>query len=364
MQYNFLEIEEKWQNYWRENKSYSVSEEDAKEKFYVLDMFPYPSGSGLHVGHPLGYIASDIVARYKRQKGFNVLHPMGYDSFGLPTEQYAIETGIHPEIATKENTERYRSQLDQIGFSYDWSREIQTSDPNYYKWTQWIFKQLFDSFYCKRQDKARPISDLVDCFEKKGNNKLQAICDESTPKFSQKDWKNFSQKQKENILQNYRLAFLSDTWVNWCEGLGTVLANDEVRDGVSERGGFPVERKRMKQWSLRITAYADRLISGLETVDWPDSIKETQKNWIGKSKGATVKFDLENSQQYIEVFTTRPDTIFGVNFIVLAPEHHLVSKLTKDQQQKEVEAYLNNTKLKSEIDRQADKSISGVFTGS
>ncbi|MDC3395091.1 leucine--tRNA ligase [Flavobacteriales bacterium] len=363
MDYNFNELEKKWQGYWRENETYKVSEDDSKEKYYVLDMFPYPSGAGLHVGHPLGYIASDIFARYKKLKGFNVLHPMGYDSFGLPTEQYAIQTGIHPAIATKDNTERYRKQLDQIGFSFDWSREVQTSDPSYYKWTQWIFKQLFNSCYCNVEDKAMPISDLTDYFEKQGNLTSQAVCDDNTPKFSDEDWNSFSELEKEKMLLHYRLAFLSDTWVNWCEGLGTVLANDEVKDGLSERGGFPVEQKLMKQWSLRITAYADRLISGLDTVDWSDSIKEIQKNWIGKSKGASVSFKLENSEDEIEVFTTRPDTIFGVNFIVLAPEHELVDTITSSEQKKIVGEYVNTAKLKSERDRQADKTVTGVFTG-
>jgi len=363
MDYNFNELEKKWQGYWRENETYKVSEDDSKEKYYVLDMFPYPSGAGLHVGHPLGYIASDIFARYKKLKGFNVLHPMGYDSFGLPTEQYAIQTGIHPAIATKDNTERYRKQLDQIGFSFDWSREVQTSDPSYYKWTQWIFKQLFNSCYCNVEDKAMPISDLTDYFEKQGNLTSQAVCDDNTPKFSDEDWNSFSEVEKEKMLLHYRLAFLSDTWVNWCEGLGTVLANDEVKDGLSERGGFQVEQKLMKQWSLRITAYADRLISGLDTVDWSDSIKEIQKNWIGKSKGASVSFKLENSEDEIEVFTTRPDTIFGVNFIVLAPEHELVDTITSSEQKKIVGEYVNTAKLKSERDRQADKSVTGVFTG-
>ena len=363
MEYNFSEIEKKWQDYWRDQQIYKVTEDKSKEKYYVLDMFPYPSGAGLHVGHPLGYIASDIVSRYKRLKGYNVLHPMGYDSFGLPTEQYAIQTGIHPAIATKENTDRYRKQLDQIGFSFDWSREIQTSDPNYYKWTQWIFKQLFNSCYCKVEDKALPISNLIDSFEKSGNLTSKAVSDDNTPKFTAEDWNNFSETEKEKILLNYRLAFLSDTWVNWCEGLGTVLANDEVKDGLSERGGFSVEQKLMKQWSLRITAYADRLISGLDRVDWSDSIKEIQKNWIGKSKGASVSFKLENSSDKIEVFTTRPDTIFGVNFMVLAPEHELVNIITTEEQKEEVENYVNASKLKSERDRQADKSVSGVFTG-
>ena len=364
MEYNFNEVEKKWQTYWRENEIYKVSEDANKEKYYVLDMFPYPSGAGLHIGHPLGYIASDIFARYKKLKGFNVLHPMGYDSFGLPTEQYAIQTGIHPATATKDNTDRYRKQLDQIGFSYDWSREIQTSDPNYYKWTQWIFKQLFNSCYCNVENKAMPISDLVDYFEKKGNLTSEAVCDSNTPKFTAEQWNNFLEAEKENVLQNYRLAFLSDTRVNWCEGLGTVLANDEIKDGFSERGSFPVEQKLMRQWSLRITAYADRLISGLDTIDWSDSIKDMQKNWIGKSKGASVKFKLENDNDEIEIFTTRPDTIFGVNFMVLAPEHKLVKQLTTDDKKEKVEVYINKAKLKSERDRQADKSVSGVFTGS
>ena len=363
MEYNFLEIEKKWQKHWRENETYKVTEDSQKQKYYVLDMFPYPSGAGLHVGHPLGYIASDIFARYKRLKDFNVLHPMGYDSFGLPTEQYAITTGIHPAIATKENTDRYRKQLDQIGFSYDWSREIQTSDPYYYKWTQWIFKQLFNSCYCNAEDKAMPISDLMAYFEKNGNVNSRAVCEDNILQFSAEDWNGFSEEEKENVLQNYRLAFLSDTWVNWCEGLGTVLANDEVKDGLSERGGFPVEQKLMKQWSLRITAYADRLISGLDTVDWSDSIKEIQKNWIGKSKGASVSFQLENLDEKIEVFTTRPDTIFGVNFMVLAPEYELVNKITTKEQKEKMEEYVNSAKLKSERDRQADQSVSGVFTG-
>ena len=364
MEYNFSEIEKKWQNYWKDNSIYKTVEDKNKKKYYILDMFPYPSGAGLHVGHPLGYIASDIFARYKRLKGYNVLHPMGFDSFGLPTEQYAIQTGIHPAIATKDNIERYRKQLNQIGFSYDWSREVQTSSPNYYKWTQWIFKQLFDSYYCNNEDKAIQISELILDFEKNGNKQSNAVCDENTPEFSASEWNNFSEKEQEKILLNYRLSFLSDTWVNWCEGLGTVLANDEVKDGLSERGGFPVEQKLMKQWSLRITAYADRLISGLDTVDWSESIKEIQKNWIGKSKGASVSFKVEDSEDKIEVFTTRPDTIFGVNFMVLSPEHELVEKLTISSQKENVESYVKKAKLKSERERQADKSVSGVFTGS
>ena len=364
MEYNFSEIEKKWQNYWEDNSTYKTVEDKSRKKYYVLDMFPYPSGAGLHVGHPLGYIASDIFARYKTLKGYNVLHPMGFDSFGLPTEQYAIQTGIHPAIATKDNIERYRKQLNQIGFSYDWSREVQTSSPNYYKWTQWIFKQLFDSYYCNNEDKAIQISELILDFEKNGNKQSNAVCDENTPEFSASEWNNYSEKEQEKILLNYRLAFLSDTWVNWCEGLGTVLANDEVKDGLSERGGFPVEQKLMKQWSLRITAYADRLISGLDTVDWSESIKEIQKNWIGKSKGASVSFKVEDSEDRIEVFTTRPDTIFGVNFMVLSPEHELVEKLTISSQKENVESYVKKAKLKSERERQADKSVSGVFTGS
>ena len=364
MEYNFNEVEKRWQKYWRKKGTYRVTEDATKEKYYVLDMFPYPSGAGLHVGHPLGYIASDVFARYKRSKGFNVLHPMGFDSFGLPTEQYAIQTGIHPAIATQDNIERYRKQLNQIGFSYDWSREVQTSSPNYYKWTQWIFKQLFDSYYCNNEDKAIQISELILDFEKNGNKQSNAVCDENTPEFSASEWNNFSEKEQEKILLNYRLSFLSDTRVNWCEGLGTVLANDEVKDGLSERGGFPVEQKLMKQWSLRITAYADRLISGLDTVDWSESIKEIQKNWIGKSKGASVSFKVEDSEDRIEVFTTRPDTIFGVNFMVLSPEHELVEKLTISSQKENVESYVKKAKLKSERERQADKSVSGVFTGS
>ncbi len=364
MEYDFRTIEKKWQNYWKEKQTYKVSKDDSKEKYYVLDMFPYPSGAGLHVGHPLGYIASDIFARFKRLKGYNVLHPMGYDSFGLPTEQYALQTGIHPEVATKENAARYRKQLDKIGFSYDWDREILTSDPNYYKWTQWIFKQLFTSYYCNKRDKAIPISSLVEDFEKSGNIRTNAACDENTLKFSAAEWKRFSEKEKQTILLKYRLAFLSETSVNWCEELGTVLANDEVKEGLSERGGFPVEQKLMKQWSLRITAYANRLISGLEMIDWSESIKEIQKNWIGKSKGALVSFDVEDSEEKIDVFTTRPDTIFAVNFIVLSPEHSLAERLAVKSQKEDVVAYIDKAKLKSERDRQANKSVTGVFTGS
>ena len=363
MQYDFKYIENKWQKYWKENKTYKVFEDKDKEKYYVLDMFPYPSGSGLHVGHPLGYIASDILARYKKLKGFNVLHPMGYDSFGLPTEQYAIQTGIHPEVATQKNTNRYRQQLDKLGFSYDWSRQIQTSDPNYYKWTQWIFKKLFQSYYCYDNDKAMPISDLIQIFEKYGNHNVNVSSDENIGLFSATQWKNFNNYEKNQVLQKYRLAYLSDSWVNWCESLGTVLANDEVKEGVSERGGFPVEQKLMKQWSLRITAYADRLLSGLNNLDWSDSIKEIQKNWIGKSEGAKINFFLQDSTKKIQVFTTRPETIFAVNFIVLAPEHTLVDQITADEHKLSVDSYVKKINLKSERERQAEKRISGVFTG-
>ncbi len=348
----------------KKNNTYLVLEDLNAPKFYALDMFPYPSGAGLHVGHPLGYIASDIFARYKKLKGFNVLHPMGYDSFGLPTEQYAIETGIHPSVATKKNIETYRRQLDRLGFSYDWSREIQTSDPNYYKWTQWIFKQLFNSFYCNIDDKAKHISELIEEFEINGNINTKASCDEKTPIFSSTDWIGFSEEEKENILQKYRLAYLSDTWVNWCEGLGTVLANDEIKDGLSERGGFVVEQKLMKQWLLRITAYSDRLLEGLKTIDWSDSIKEIQKNWIGKSDGTSIDFKIENTKNIIKVFTTRPDTIYGVNFLVLAPEHELVREIVSAAKKQEVNNYVNEVKLKSERDRQAGKHITGIFTGS
>tara|TARA_B100000902_G_scaffold19775_1_gene23725 strand:+ start:7050 stop:9818 length:2769 start_codon:yes stop_codon:yes gene_type:complete len=363
MYYDFRKIEQKWQAFWEENKTYHVVEDPSAPKFYVLDMFPYPSGAGLHVGHPLGYIASDVFARYKRLKGYNVLHPMGYDSFGLPTEQYAIETGIHPEKATKNNIKRYKDQLNQLGFSYDWERELKTSDPNYYKWTQWIFKQLFNSYYCNIDDKALPITELIEEFERNGNLDVKSACDDSTPIFSADKWKGFSKKEKEAILQNYRLAYLSNSWVNWCEGLGTVLANDEVKDGFSERGGFAVEQKLMKQWSLRITAYSERLLEGLNDIEWSDSIKEIQKNWIGKSRGASVRFNLDNSNEKIEVFTTRPDTLFGVSFIVLAPEHELVNSIVLNNQKAQVEKYINQTKLKSERERQTEKKITGVFTG-
>ena len=364
MEYDFKNIERKWQKYWADNLINQVDEDKDKEKFYVLDMFPYPSGSGLHVGHPLGYIASDIYARYKKIKGYNVLHPMGYDSFGLPTEQYAIQTGIHPELATKKNTERYRSQLDKLGFAYDWSREIQTSDPKYYKWTQWIFKQLFKSSYCNNRNKAIDISEVINFFVLNGNIGATYFCDDHVQDFTEKDWNSFTKETQEEILLSYRLAFLSDTMVNWCPDLGTVLANDEVKDGLSERGGFFVEQKKMKQWSLRITAFADRLNESLDDLEWSDSLKEMQKNWIGKSIGVTISFDVEDKKSKIKVFTTRPDTLFGVNFLVLAPEHELVARLTTLTQKDEIAAYIKSSRLKSDRDRQAEKKVSGVFTGS
>ena len=364
MSYNFKSIEKKWRRYWKENDTYKVVENDNKEKYYVLDMFPYPSGSGLHVGHPLGYIASDIYSRYKRLKGFNVLHPMGYDSFGLPTEQYAIETGIHPSIATKNNTNRYREQLENIGFSYDWSREIQTSDPCFYNWTQWIFKELFNSYYCKETKKAKDIKILKEIFSVRGNLDIKENSRDQNIKFSAREWNSFDSTKKEDILQCYRLAYLSETLVNWCPELGTVLANDEVKSGLSERGGYPVVQKHMKQWSLRITSYADRLLSDLDNLDWPDSIKEIQKNWIGKSKGCSILFNLEEKKEKIEVYTTRPDTIFGVNFIVLSPEHKLIKNITVKENEKSVIEYINYTNSKSERDRQSDNKVTGVFTGS
>jgi len=363
MKYDFRKIEKKWQKYWFENQTYSVHEDQKKPKFYVLDMFPYPSGAGLHVGHPLGYIASDIYARYKKLKGYNVLHPMGYDSFGLPTEQYAIETGIHPELATKNNISRYRKQLDRLGFSYDWSREIRTSDKNYYKWTQWIFKQFYNSYYCLKSNKAKDIQELKDKFAEKGSESCNAYFGDDELIFSSDEWNTFTCEKQENILGNFRLAYLSETLVNWCEGLGTVLANDEVKDGHSERGGFPVEQKLMKQWSLRITAYAERLLEGLDEIEWSESIKEIQRNWIGRSNGVSLNFSIEEQNETIEVFTTRPDTLYGVSFIVLAPEHELVSKITTSQQKNIVEDYVKNVKLKSEIDRQSSQNITGVFTG-
>lgn len=364
MDYNFTEIEKKWQKFWADNKTFKAKDHSDQPKYYVLDMFPYPSGAGLHVGHPLGYIASDIVARYKRHKGFNVLHPMGYDSFGLPAEQYAIQTGQHPALTTRQNIARYREQLDRIGFSFDWDREVRTSDPAYYRWTQWIFIQLFNSWYNKALDKAEDISSLTEIFEKDGNATVEAACDEDTRIFSAAEWNNFSEKERSEALMHYRIAYLGEAYVNWCPALGTVLANDEVKDGVSERGGHPVERKLMKQWNMRITAYAKRLLEDLETLDWPESLKESQRYWIGKSEGSSLKFRLKDSGEEIEVFTTRPDTIFGVSFLTLAPEHELVAKITTPAQKAAVEDYVNKAKNRSERDRQADVSrVSGVFTG-
>ncbi len=369
MEYNFRAIESKWQNYWRNHQSYSTNIDAQKAKYYVLDMFPYPSGAGLHVGHPLGYIASDIVARYKRLKGFNVLHPMGYDSFGLPAEQYAIQTGQHPSITTEQNINRYREQLDKIGFSFDWSREIRTSDPSYYKWTQWIFIKLFHSWYNPSTNKAEPIETLIQLFETKGfpldnNSDLTGNIESEIPVFSADEWKTFGEKKQQEILLTFRIAYLSEAWVNWCAGLGTVLANDEVKDGVSERGGFPVERKRMPQWSLRITAYADRLLKDLDDLDWTDSIKEAQRNWIGKSEGTSIRFKLKNQNDFVEVFTTRPDTVFGVSFVTIAPEHELVDRITTDQFRVAVNEYITMAKNRTERERQAEvKRISGQFTG-
>ncbi|GGE32281.1 leucine--tRNA ligase [Sphingobacterium cellulitidis] len=365
MEYTHQSIEQKWQKFWAENQTFKTSESTEKPKYYVLDMFPYPSGAGLHVGHPLGYIASDIFSRYKRLKGFNVLHPMGYDSFGLPAEQYAIQTGQHPAITTEANINRYREQLDNIGFSYDWSREVRTSEPNYYRWTQWIFMQLFDAWYNKEADKAEPIASLIEKFENNGTNGIKAESDDDVLRFTATEWKALSEKDQQIELLKYRLAFLRESTVNWCPALGTVLANDEVINGVSERGGYPVEQKKMMQWSMRITAYADRLLRGLDTIDWPEPLVEMQRNWIGKSVGASVKFPVPQLNENIEVFTTRVDTIYGVSFVVLAPEHELVADLTTASQKAEVEAYIDKTSKKSELDRLADtKTVSGAFTGS
>ena len=364
MQYNFKEIEDKWQDYWAKNETFKANNASDKPKYYVLDMFPYPSGAGLHVGHPLGYIASDIYARYKRHKGFNVLHPQGYDSFGLPAEQYAIQTGQHPAKTTEENIKTYRRQLDQIGFSFDWSREVRTSNPAYYKWTQWIFIQLFNSWYNLDSDKAEDISTLISIFEKEGNISVNASCDDEIQEFTPVQWEAFSKKEQEEIVLQYRLTFLSDTEVNWCPELGTVLANDEIVNGVSERGGFPVVRKKMTQWSMRISAYAQRLLDGLKSIDWPQPLKDSQTNWIGRSQGAMVSFQIDSYDEIIDVFTTRPDTIFGVSFMTLAPEHDLVSKITTETQKDSVQNYIKATAKRSERERMADvKTISGVFTG-
>ena len=365
MFYNHQEIEKKWQKYWQEHQTFNASQptNSEKPKYYVLDMFPYPSGAGLHVGHPLGYIASDIYARFKRHQGYNVLHPVGYDSFGLPAEQYAIQTGQHPAITTKENINRYEQQLRKIGFSFDWSRELRTSDASYYKWTQWIFIQLFHSWYNKANDRAECISTLVQHLEKYGTEGLFAAQSEALD-FSAEQWKAYTETAKQEILLNYRMAYRAETTVNWCPALGTVLANDEVKDGKSERGGYPVFQKKMMQWSMRITAYSDRLLKGLEGLDWSEAVKESQRNWIGKSEGASVRFKVQGTEEYIEVFTTRPDTIFGVSFITLAPEHQLVKFITSPEQKQAVEEYIEATSKRSERERMADvKNISGVFTG-
>ncbi len=370
MEYNFNFLEKKWQDYWRENNVFKTEDNYNKEKFYILDMFPYPSGSGLHVGHPLGYIASDIIARYKKMQGFNVLHPMGYDSFGLPAEQYAIQTGQHPSLTTEKNKSVYRKQLDKIGFSFDWEREVSTSDPEYYKWTQWIFKQLFNSYYCNIDDKALPISELIEEFERNGNLDVKSPCDEDTPEFTSKEWNDFTEEKKQVILLKYRLAYLSETMVNWCEELGTVLANDEVKDGLSERGGHPVKRKMMLQWMLRITSYKDRLLNDLDDLDWTESIKDMQRNWIGKSEGASIFFQVIDSDVKIEVFTTRPDTVFGATFMVLCPEHKEINKIINVknlsiEQKKQVFDYIEESSLKSERDRMSNnKDMTGAFTGS
>jgi leucyl-tRNA synthetase len=368
-EYSFTEIEAKWQNHWRTNKIYKVTEDPSKPKCYVLDMFPYPSGAGLHVGHPLGYIASDIYARYKRLRGYNVLHPMGYDAFGLPAEQYAIQTGQHPAITTENNIARYREQLDKIGFSYDWDREVRTSDPSYYKWTQWIFIQLYNSWYNPKTDKAEPIETLIGIFEEKGFKGLDhaiitGAIELDFPSFTAAEWKAFDEEHQQKILLGFRLAYLSEAYVNWCPALGTVLSNDEVKDGVSERGGHPVERKLMNQWSMRITAYADRLLKDLDGLDWTESLKESQRNWIGKSQGASVNFKVQDRNFDIEVFTTRPDTIFGASFLVIAPEHEMLNDLVTTYQMDEVIEYVDEAKNRSERERQADvKRISGAFTG-
>ncbi len=385
MEYNFNEIERKWQKRWAEDKTYHVVEDTRKEKFYVLNMFPYPSGAGLHVGHPLGYIASDIYARYKRQRGFNVLNPMGYDAYGLPAEQYAIQTGQHPAVTTEQNINHYREQLDKIGFSFDWDREVRTCDPKYYHWTQWAFQKMFESYYDNKEQKAKPISELVKHLEEHGTEGLDAACSEEL-KLTAEDWNAMTEKQRQQTLMNWRIAYLGETMVNWCAGLGTVLANDEVVDGVSVRGGYPVVQKKMMQWCLRVSAYAQRMLDGLDTVDWTDSLKETQRNWIGRSEGTEIEFEVKseerrtknpnatgqddsslltlNSSLKFTIFTTRADTIFGVTFMVLAPESELVAKVTTAGQKAEVDAYLERTKKRTERERISDRSVSGVFSGS
>lgn len=363
MEYNFREIEKKWQKQWAEMKTYQVTEDKSKEKFYVLNMFPYPSGAGLHVGHPLGYIASDIYARYKRLMGYNVLNPMGYDAYGLPAEQYAIQTGQHPAITTAENISRYRSQLDKIGFSFDWNREVRTCEPKYYKWTQWAFQKMFNSFYCNTCQKAQPIEKLIEHFSQKGTEGLDVAQSEEMS-FTAAEWNAMSEKEQQQVLMNYRIAYLGETMVNWCAGLGTVLANDEVVDGVSVRGGYPVVQKKMMQWCLRVSAYAQRLLDGLDTVDWTESLKETQRNWIGRSEGTEMQFKVVGQDWAFTIFTTRADTIFGVTFMVLAPESELVEKLTTPEQKAEVDAYIERTKKRTERERISDRSVTGVFSGS
>jgi leucyl-tRNA synthetase len=363
MEYNFDEIEKKWQKYWSTNRTFKAENKSGNPKYYVLDMFPYPSGAGLHVGHPLGYIASDIYSRYMRLKGYNVLHPMGYDAYGLPAEQYAIQTGQHPAITTEKNIARYREQLDKLGFSFDWDREVRTCDPEYYKWTQWVFIKLFKSWYNKKNEKAELIENLINEFELHGNTKVYAACSDEK-KFTASEWKAMSEKQQQEMLMNYRLAYLADTMVNWCPALGTVLANDEVTEGVSVRGGHAVERRAMKQWLLRITAYAYRLLKGLDEIDWSDSIKEVQRNWLGKSEGALINFKLKGHKELLPIFTTRPDTIFGVTYMAIAPEHELVLKITTADKKNVVEKYIIESKNRSDRERMADvKRITGEFTG-
>ena len=363
MEYNFIDIEKKWQKTWATEKTYHVEMDENKQKFYVLNMFPYPSGAGLHVGHPLGYIASDIYARYKRSCGYNVLNPMGYDAYGLPAEQYAIQTGQHPAVTTETNIKRYREQLDTLGFSFHWDREVRTCDPRYYHWTQWAFEQMFNHFYCKKCQKAEPISELIQHFEAKGSEGTENFAQSEELHFTADEWKQMSDVEKQQVLMNYRIAYLGETMVNWCPKLGTVLANDEVVDGVSERGGYPVVQKKMKQWCLRVSAYAQRLLDGLNTIDWTDSLKETQRNWIGRSEGTEMQFSVKDSDVKFTIFTTRADTIFGVTFMVLAPESELVQQLTTEAQKAEVEAYLEATKKRTERERIADRRVTGVFTG-
>lgn len=363
MEYNFKEIEKSWSQYWKDNKIYKIKEDSSKPKYYVLDMFPYPSGAGLHVGHPLGYIASDIYSRYKRLKGFNVLHPMGYDAYGLPAEQYAIQTGQHPAITTEQNIARYREQLDKIGFCYDWDREIRTCEPEYYKWTQWAFIKMFESYYCTSCNKARPISELIEKFATSGSAEISAACSEEL-NFTAAEWNNMSEKEQQEVLMNYRIAYLGNTMVNWCPKLGTVLANDEVSEGVSVRGGYPVEQKVMRQWCLRVSAYAQRLLEGLDNINWTESLKETQRNWIGRSEGAEMQFKVDNSDIEFTIFTTRADTVFGVTFMVLAPESEYVSKVVTAEQRAAVDAYLDSIKSRTERERMMDRSVTGVFTGS